>query len=64
MITIIYPERRLVSQTKIITWAMDWLVNHPDDAVDLYGIQPDERPSLENAMEILADQGLITFGKS
>jgi len=72
-IHILYPENRYVSEDTVIVWAMDDLVNSEiargafkddEDGSQLaaYSLGM-KRPTLRQAMEILSDNGSVTFDR-
>jgi hypothetical protein len=73
MLHIIYPESRNVTEEQVIVWAHDDLVNaayaslpqdakSQEDAMERLSASI-ARPSLEDAMVILEDNGSVTFGR-
>lgn len=54
MIKIVYPERRYISEDKLISWAKDCYFNADTDEL---------AETLGDAVRVLEDLGYITVGK-
>ena len=74
MLHVIYPDDRYVSEETVIGWALDDLVNNAyavlpqeeknqEDALDRISASI-TRPSLEDAIYILEDNGSVTFSRT
>jgi hypothetical protein len=55
LIPIVYPEKRTVSAATLIGWAQDQLMD---------ANEPNPTLTLEEAIRILDDAGLVTFARS
>lgn len=53
-IRILYPEHRLVTPEQILSWANDLYVDDPEG---------DPPATLQDAMALLEDEGVVTFAK-
>lgn len=73
MRTLLYPERRNISDDEILSWGFDAAVNLAvDEHVKVHGVfetdaaytafaETVERPELSDAIDLLSDLGLATF---
>ena len=71
MLHMIYPQSRMVSEDVVVIWAFDALVNAEYNALPREQREDDKameelmaatpKPSLDQAIEILEDMGLVTF---
>lgn len=74
MIRMTYPESRMVSEETVIVWALDSIVNAKIEAGDFMQDDDDsqlaafmatvERPSIEEAISLLEDEGECSFARS
>ncbi len=65
---LIYPERRRITESKVIDWAFDILCNDAILEHQLSGCTCEEshllnleRPTLQEAKDLLEDRGVATF---
>lgn len=76
MVHILYPDNRMVSKDTIILWAKDLLVNEviehkqyeSDNELDadvarIHATEEYRAMDLANAIELLAIDGCVTFGR-
>lgn len=76
MLQIIYPERRSVSETEVIQWALDRMIDERyaeiatpatdgeqilDDPKFWQAERETKRPTLQEAIAYLEDVGVVTF---